>query len=97
MIQQSHSWVHIQGKAWCEEVHAPPCSLRPCLQQPRRRRSLNAIERRMGQDVVHAHSGMSLSRQKERRSAVCSNRHGPGDYYPKGNKPDITYMWSKKG
>ena len=41
MTLQSHSWAYIQRKTWLKKIHAPPCSLQHCLQQPRHGDNLN--------------------------------------------------------
>ena len=66
-----------------------------------------SIDRGVDQeDVVHVHSGLLLSHQKQRNNGICSNMDGPEDYHAKLSQSEsktptsytITYMWSlKKG
>ena len=45
-------------------IHAPQCSQQHCLQQPRHGDNLNIHRQRSGKDVVHIHSGILLSQEK---------------------------------
>ena len=58
------------------------------------------------EDVVHIHSGILLSHEKERNNGICSNVVGPGNCHAKWSQSDretptsqaITSMWNlKKG
>ena len=50
--------------------------------------------------VVHLHSGILLGYKKEGNLTLCDSMDGPGEYYPRRNKPgrerqiphDLTYI-----
>ena len=50
--------------------------------------------------MVHLHSGILLGYKKEGNLTLCDSMDGPGEYYPRRNKPgrerqiphDLTYI-----